>query len=130
MGDRANVKMKQEGVETAVFLYTHWSGESLSHTVQRALSKQARWDDGPYLARIIFDCMTESEHGTETGYGISASIEDNEHPVLTVSTEDQQVWLENEDGTMIEGTTRTFPAFVAATYEAIQAWWQVHFKRR
>src|SRR5882672_3955030 len=96
MGDRANVAIVQDGSEQMVYLYTHWGGDGLPHTVQKALAKKWRWDDGIYLARIIFDQMINGNQGTETGFGISTSISDNEHPIVVVNPREQKVGFAKE----------------------------------
>jgi hypothetical protein len=88
MGDRANVHV------AGVYLYTHWGGYNLPETVRAALIRAQegdRWQDDPYLARIIFcEMVTGSEKGT-TGYGISATCGDGAERVLIVDTRSQQV---------------------------------------
>ena len=102
MGDRANVKVlddcRKEGEEKpAVFLYTHWSGTELAETVQRALQRRVRWDDSPYLARIIFCAMVEGQEAEETGFGISTDLRDNEHRIIVVDPQSQRLTIEPED---------------------------------
>jgi hypothetical protein len=53
-----------------VYLYTHWGSAELPSLVARALARRQRWTDPEYLARIIFDTMTEGYHGEEMGFGI------------------------------------------------------------
>lgn len=98
MGDRANIRIKQlfpptpEGEEPQfVYLYTHWGGTELPQTLAKALDSKAgrsRWDDESYLARIIFCHMLAEGNGLNTddvtGFGISCSPPDNEHPYLDV----------------------------------------------
>lgn len=72
MGDRANVVVVQHGGKKGartggVFLYTHWGGSELGRTLRDALARAGgkgraategnRWDDEPYLVRIIFSEM-------------------------------------------------------------------------
>lgn len=90
MGDRANVYV-HEGNEPGVYLYTHWTGTELPETVRRALAREVRWDDTPYLTRIIFDEMTQGMHGQELGYGISAVVGDGEGRIVDVDTALQRV---------------------------------------
>ena len=92
MGDRGNI------VVDGVYLYSHWGGSELPKVLQEALAKQWRWTDGAYLCRIIFDCMTRGHHDTETGFGISLGLCDNEHPILHVSSNSQTVKLKTEKG--------------------------------
>ncbi len=74
MGDRGNIIVKDGG--SKVYLYTHWSGSQLPEILKEALIKgEDRWDDGPYLARIIFQEMLDGDTGT-TGFGISSEYGD------------------------------------------------------
>lgn len=69
MGDRAQVKVT-DGSE-AVYLYTHWNGSQLLDVLRTALARgEGRWDDAPYLTRIIFNEMTKDDITGTTGYGI------------------------------------------------------------
>lgn len=72
MGDRRNVIIKDAGT-VGVALYTHWAGSDLAETVKTALKRKQRWDDAPYLARIIFCEMVKGDETKETGYGITAA---------------------------------------------------------
>lgn len=67
MSDQASVVVRAEGRE--VWLYDHSCGHSLPHRVQTALARRWRWNDPPYLTRIIFDEI-EQTRGGEYGYGI------------------------------------------------------------
>lgn len=92
MGDRAQVKIEPTGV----YLYTHWNGFELPLTVRGALAKRWRWNDPPYLARILFDAMTEGCHGEEIGHGIMAEQWHTNHSLIVVDTESQTVSLGGE----------------------------------
>ena len=95
MGDRANCVVKDGDSE--VFLYTHWGGEDLPKVVQAALQRQWRWDDGQYLARIIFEeLIPPNLRHTETGFGITSTLGDNEHPLIVVDVPAEQVRFETE----------------------------------
>lgn len=91
MGDRANVLVRQDKDDSGVYLYTHGAGTELPATLQKALAKGWRWDDAPYLTRIIFDTMTERYHGEELGYGISTWISDGEKRILEVNCDARTV---------------------------------------
>jgi len=66
MGDRGNVI-----IDGKIWLYTHWEGSALKQTVRDALIRgQSRWDDRPYLIRIIFSEMIKDDIMDTTGYGI------------------------------------------------------------
>jgi hypothetical protein len=95
MGDRGNVfvvtDFQQETKRPlGVVFYSHNSGYDLARRVQVALAKRWRWSDESYLARIIFDGITEGQQGGETGYGISTQAAgDAEYPII---------WVEPSDG--------------------------------
>lgn len=94
MGDRGNIVVRSDGSQ--VFLYTHWQGHEIPELARKALAMNRRWTDGQYLARIIFDVMTDGRHGEETGFGISSVIGDNGHPLLIVDCDKQEVFLEGD----------------------------------
>ena len=100
MGDRANIAIvtgqritgnSADAEPERVILYTHWGGEEVPAIVQEALKAGTdRWDDPPYLARIVFDVLTANAPRS-TGFGISASIGDNERHIIELDPESQQV---------------------------------------
>lgn len=93
MGDRGNIVVRSSQNNTDdVWFYTHWSGSEIGEVVQRALAKKWRWGDTSYLARIIFDELTDGNHGDESGFGISTQIQDNSHPILVVDDDKQRVF--------------------------------------
>lgn len=97
MGDRSNIVI-QEGDER-VWLYGHWMGaKSIGHVVRGLRS--GRVHDASYLAAIVFRSMLGGDLYGELNYGISASMRDNQHPiiVLDVGRESTTVRLEDEDG--------------------------------
>lgn len=105
MGDRANVYV-HEGDEPGVYLYTHWSGHELPETVRTALARAAeRWQDQPYLTRIIFDEMTLGHQGETRGYGITAVLGDGGEQLVDVDTRLQVVTLPGYPAV-------SFPAYV------------------
>lgn len=87
MGDRAQALITEDGT-TGVYLYTHWEGSDLPTTVANALDRgRDRWDDGPYLARIIFSEMIRNDIDGTTGYGISNRSQDGGSPIaINVTT--------------------------------------------
>lgn len=100
MGDRGNIVV-QEAEGKRVYFYTHWRGSDIGPVVTKALFKgRKRWDDPAYLGRIVF-CELISQDGSNgtTGFGISAAVCDNSHPILVVDCERQVVRFENENGT-------------------------------
>jgi hypothetical protein len=120
MGDRGNVYV-MDG-EVGVYLYSHWTGSELPGIVATALASPAgrnRWTDGQYLARIIFDHMTGGER-RETGFGISARLGDNEHPIIVVDPQHQRVRLA-EQGSEREAVWDDFTKDVWPSFEAFIA---------
>lgn len=100
MGDRGNIAIRQRLSKEYIYLYTHWEGSELPETLQTALASpegRGRWTDEAYLARIIFDHMTGLAGG-ETGFGISTSPPDNEHPFLVVDCARQVVEIHSSSG--------------------------------
>lgn len=85
MGDRGNIKVGK------VYLYTHWGGSEIKAILQRALKRRQRWNDEPYLTRIIFCEMLEGDLDGETGFGISTEIGDNENNIFEVDCKNQKV---------------------------------------
>jgi hypothetical protein len=125
MGDRANIVIRvdqwsEPGEREAVFLYGHWSGYDLPETLRKALAKRWRWDDGPYLARIVFDEMTADAHGDETGYGISTRIPDNEHDLLVLRIKHQCLTRLPQDAYAAQGfnALNAYPSISFADYIA------------
>lgn len=94
MGDRANVYVKDYN-NTGVYLYTHWSGYELPGIVRDALARGEWHDDGAHLARIVFQQMIDGDSGT-TGYGISAHLCDNEHPIIVLDPQEETVSFAEE----------------------------------
>lgn len=94
MGNRANIVI-DFGKEGSVVFYTHWGGfEATSLAVAKALQDvPGRWNDSSYLARAIFDRLVGDEQMSETGFGISPSLwdNDNENPIITVRTDTQTI---------------------------------------
>jgi len=102
MGDRGNIKVYNEWKkDKAVWLYSHWDGRDMWKILQEALGKHERWDDGPYLTRIIFCELVKDDVGGKTGYGISVDMTDNEYLILGVNPEKQEVAIETESGEVL-----------------------------
>ncbi len=93
MGDRGNIVVVDEFDIPAVYLYSHWGGYELGDTLATVLSRGQRWDDGSYLARMIFCEMVKGSETGETGFGISTAPPDNEHAYLVVDIKGQRVLI-------------------------------------
>jgi len=99
MGDRSNIVIEDRGER--VYLYGHWMGaKSIGHAIHGLES--SRTADGSFLARIVFCSMVGRNTEGETGFGISASITDNQYPVLVIHADDEpSVWFEDREGTRV-----------------------------
>lgn len=89
MGDRGNVVVR--GSDGDVWLYTHWNGSEMKDVLQNVLARKVRWNDAPYLTRMIFSAMVKNNIDDEIGFGISTSMRDNEHGILVVDIEKQKI---------------------------------------
>ena len=87
MGARTQVYIK----DTKVYLYSHWGSQRIRETIAKALSKKWRWNDPEYLARIIFDEMTKSQHNTETGFGIGTKEHLDIDNLVTINCKTKQI---------------------------------------
>jgi hypothetical protein len=92
MGDRANIIVNQ-GDSGKIYLYTHWNGYRLPEILMNALGREERWDDEPYLTRIIASEVIRESGGidSETGSGITTYMTDGEYAVIEVSVDKQTV---------------------------------------
>lgn len=90
MGDRRQVVISRGNEK--VYLYTHWDGYELPEIVRAALGRGAnRWDDAPYLTRIIFCEMVKDDVMSETGAGIWSSSMDSEYDDIFINLDEQTV---------------------------------------
>lgn len=106
MGDRGNIVLLYKGNQE-IFLYTHWRGSDIADILKNALSKKQRWDDPAYLSRMIFGEMVEGAYNRETGFGISPYLQDNEHNLLVVDLEKNEVHEETEGRARVGSWTFT-----------------------
>lgn len=97
MGDRANIIVQQED-NGRIYLYTHWLGYRIREILAAALHRgRDRWDDAPYLTRIIFSEMLDgSELKSNTGFGISTTHCEPGND-LWVDTNNQTVTYNNHE---------------------------------
>ena len=111
MGNRANVRVTE--FKSEVFLYTHWAGNELPKVIQRALKLEDRWNDGPYLTRIIFSHMTrEDKFNKTTGYGISSVVGDIMDHVIHVDVDNQMIRYKEHEFTFQEfAALKTVPGW-------------------
>jgi len=96
MGDRGNIIVNQDG-GGLVYLYTHWTGYRLHDDLRSALIRgEDRWDDVPYLTRIIFSEMTKGQEMETTGFGISTQMGDGGTDIVVDPQNKRVTW---RDGT-------------------------------
>ena len=93
MGDRSNIVVVQPD-NNRIFLYGHWMGDDNYRVAGQVLSRQERWNDAPYLARMLFSLMTSHDPNSDTGFGISTTMCDNEYPIVVIDPQNQSVHLE------------------------------------
>lgn len=110
MGDRGQVYV-HEGDEPGVYLYTHWGASHLTNTVKGALAKHWRWEDGEYLARIIFEEMIAGSEHTETGYGIGTQLHGDVWKVVDVDCATQHVKVMHGNEEIFSNTFSKFVEF-------------------
>lgn len=100
MGDRSNIVVKSK--YSTVYLYGHDMGLSYIPILQSALLRgTGRFNDATYLGRIIFCEMVKGRETDILGFGISSRLTDNEHPLLVVDCDKQEVRLTTEKGKRI-----------------------------
>lgn len=108
MGDRANICLKQNNSKDGgqIYMYTHWGGHELAEVLQQALIRGAsRWDDEQYLGRILFSELIKDNPEELTGIGLSTYLCDNEHPIIHVDSETQEVAIKDSKWSFSEFTT-------------------------
>ena len=115
MGDRANVHVRHDDLDSGVYLYTHWRGSELPRILRDALARKERWNDCQYLTRIIFCNMIEGEEDGSTGFGISSIIGDGDSRILWVDSSSQTVTRNSK--------TWTFREYISLTLEEIEEVW-------
>lgn len=115
MGDRANVVIRDG--EEQVCLYTHWNGSELPYVLGRALVRgKGRWNDFPYLTRIIFCEMIRYESIDDTtGFGISQEIGDGGDRVIIVSVPEQTVRIKDQ-------APLTIPEYITKSEQELAGW--------
>lgn len=119
MGDRSNIVVKQPD-GSSVWLYGHWMGEDSINIVHDVLSRKQRWADHAYLTRMLFEKMIANNLDSETGFGISTTMQDNEYPIIVLNPSLQTVWLEEYkwDGSKsfeVMTPVVTFEEFISAS---------------
>ena len=93
MGARSNIVI-QESNGNRIYLYGHWMGEDSINVVAEVLSQRERWNDEPYLARMLFEKMIQGNVDSSTGFGISTYMCDNEYPIIVLEPSTQTAVIE------------------------------------
>ena len=93
MGDRTNTVFRMaDGSD--IILYQHNGGYQMMHNLATALdAARNRWADESYATRIMISNLIGDDWASETGYGISTRIMDNEHSVPVLDFSDNTVAL-------------------------------------
>jgi hypothetical protein len=103
-----------------VYLYSHWGGSELPNVLAAALERgKGRWDDAPYLTRIIFNEMTKGNEDGETGYGISSYYCDGNHDLLVVDIDKNVVRTCREGSSLTAGDGVPFSQATAETLQSL-----------
>lgn len=94
MGTRGQVIICEAG-NPDIVLYQHCDGDTLLAAVKRAISKGQRWNDTPYLTRIIF-CEMMLTYGEDhingtSGFGIQTHRQDDTNFDIIVNMNDKLV---------------------------------------
>lgn len=91
MGDRANIFVVDQTVSDTevrgVYLYTHWRGYELPEYLRSVLNDlvtRRRWNDAPYLTRILIHGLFENDRGGDTGSGVSTTLTPGEYEAIVV----------------------------------------------
>lgn len=98
MGDRGHIHL-HHGVESGTYIYAHCSGSQLPDYVRQGLERgESRWDDAPYLNRIIFCTLVEDDVKGTTGFGIDDKPCDtgDGHRIVDVDHAEQTVTLRGD----------------------------------
>lgn len=80
MGSRTTWKVITND-DAAIWLYSHWGGESKFVDTQNALiAAMPRWDDKSYGGRIFVSNIVRENWSEELGFGLTATLIDAENP--------------------------------------------------
>lgn len=116
MGDRRNIIITEKVGEPGVAIYTHWGGSEAEEDLAAALDAPAarnRWDDTGYLTRIVFDRLTDGDHGSETGFGIYPSEDGSTAPCESAPGYDLIVETSTKRVFKLGKTQRSFEEFIS-----------------
>jgi hypothetical protein len=81
MGARTTWKIKTNDSGAITWLYSHWGGDSKFETTKNALDlAEARWGDPTYGARIFISNVVGNAWSSETGFGITSTLDTDSNP--------------------------------------------------
>ena len=89
MGCRGTIEIIEKENDSSVFLYTHWGANEMLHNLTVTLKKKERWNDAPYLSRMIFCEMIKENVGGCTGHGIQTYKAGDSEEEITVNVKNQ-----------------------------------------
>tara|TARA_Y100000310_G_scaffold329677_1_gene399967 strand:- start:1566 stop:1934 length:369 start_codon:yes stop_codon:yes gene_type:complete len=113
MGCRGTIEIWENGAapkdkESPVVLYTHWGANDMLSNLKTVLKRKERWNDPPYLSRMIFCQMIKGEERDSTGYGIMTNNICDAEKEIVVDCDRQEIIVKGKESNM----TYTFSEFV------------------
>ncbi len=97
-----------------VYLYTHNTASDLINIVSDVLSRQVRWDDPDYLARMIFCRMVPKDKwNDELGFGIGTQLYKDVNMLISLDTVHQSINISSAfDINITRGLSMSFMDFI------------------
>ena len=91
MGARTNILIKYEN-DKELYIYSHWGGDGgLRDKLHKAMQRDERWDDPPYLTAIILREVLRNSLDSGTGYGVDPFGGEEEYTTTVVDTTRQTI---------------------------------------
>jgi hypothetical protein len=88
MGARTTWKIKTNDSGAITWLYSHWGGDSKFDTTKEALDlAMPRWEDRTYGARIFISSVIGNSWSSQTGFGITSTLDTDSNPFEESYTE-------------------------------------------
>lgn len=116
MGDRGQVHIHDEF--NSVYLYTHSGAEHLIRDVRDGMAAgRDRWNDLPYLTRILFDYMRDiSDFRGTLGFGISCMSAYNAWREVDIDMDRQVITIYNYNEDVKERWMGSFEKFMTINW--------------
>lgn len=122
MGNRSNIYIQDSFADgEGVYIYSHWGGLNHLQNGLDALATpfaQARMSDSAYLTRIVAQHILDIEGKSETGFGISSTMQDNQHDILVIDPKNKMYDLVPEGcekDRLTDGFPLTSPKYLQIT---------------